>query len=256
MYNTTEITSSEISSDNPIHQRLVKAYIEARQFVDGSVLEIGCGIGRGLQWFLDRCKKYTAIDKNKKLIQQLEQLYPQHLFIAMNIPPMSDIPDESFDTILSFQVIEHIHQDELFMSEIYRILKPGGKVILTTPNIRFSLTRNPWHVREYSAGKFEKLFSKFFEQVEMYGIQGNEKVMQYYERNKESVSKITKYDVLNLQYLLPRQLLQIPYDILNRFNRIQLQKQHDGLTTGITEKDYSLCQEPEKSLDLFYIGKK
>ena len=45
---TTEITSEKISSDNPIHQRLYKAYIESLPFISGDVLELGCGEGRGI----------------------------------------------------------------------------------------------------------------------------------------------------------------------------------------------------------------
>ena len=45
---TTEITSDSIPSDNPIHQRLLKAYVVAQDFVQGNVLEVGCGEGRGI----------------------------------------------------------------------------------------------------------------------------------------------------------------------------------------------------------------
>src|ERR1041384_5570387 len=45
---TTEITSEQITSDNPIHQRLYKAYVVAKDYVKGDVLEVGCGEGRGV----------------------------------------------------------------------------------------------------------------------------------------------------------------------------------------------------------------
>jgi hypothetical protein len=47
-FSTTEITSSSIVSDNPVHQRLFFAYHEAAKLVGGNLLEIGCGVGRGL----------------------------------------------------------------------------------------------------------------------------------------------------------------------------------------------------------------
>ena len=64
--------------------------------------------------------------------------------------PQLDFPENSVDFIVTFQVIEHIQDDEEFIKEIYRVLKAGGKLILTTPNRLMSLSRNPWHVREYS----------------------------------------------------------------------------------------------------------
>jgi hypothetical protein len=45
---TTEITSEQIASDNPIHQRLFKAYVVAKEYIQGDVLEVGCGEGRGI----------------------------------------------------------------------------------------------------------------------------------------------------------------------------------------------------------------
>ena len=46
---TTEIASDQIPSDNPIHQRLLQAYYEAAPFIEGDLLELGCGEGRGVE---------------------------------------------------------------------------------------------------------------------------------------------------------------------------------------------------------------
>lgn len=255
---TTEITSTELASDNPIHQRLILAYEEASKLIEGSILEIGCGVGRGLTYLLGNCEKYTALDKNKKVIEQLQKENPELHFIHQNIPPVDTVPDSSFDFIVSFQVIEHVVKDELFVEEIHRILKPGGKAILTTPNRKKSLTRNPWHVREYTAKEFENLLSKYFDKDKIIakGVKGNERVLNYYEENERSVKKITRFDIFNLQYLLPRQILQIPYEFLNRMNRNNLKKQLNGLVAGITSKDYYISDDPDSSLDLFYIVEK
>ena len=53
------------------------------------------------------------------------------------------------------------------------------------------------------------------------------KVQKYYQKNKESVKKITRFDIFNLQYILPRWMLQIPYDILNRLNRKKLKSDNE-----------------------------
>ena len=60
---TTEITSESIPSDNPIHQRLLKAYVLAQDFVHGEVLEVGCGEGRGIDLIIDKCKSYKTLLK-------------------------------------------------------------------------------------------------------------------------------------------------------------------------------------------------
>ena len=136
------------------------------------------------------------------------------------------------------------------------MLKPGGKLIVTTPNKKMSITRNPWHVREYTVDELKQLLSAYFGKVEALGVFGNEKIKAYYQKNKESVERITRFDIFNLQYRLPRQLLQIPYDILNRMNRKKLLKQNQQLTTGITHEDYYIGQAEDDCFDLFYVATK
>jgi ubiquinone/menaquinone biosynthesis C-methylase UbiE len=255
-FSTTEITSHEIVSDNPVHQRLFFAYYEAATITSGNLLEIGVGVGRGLELLTGACDQYTGIDKNGALLAQLRQAYPQHQFIERHIPPLTGLPDNAYDYVVTFQVIEHIQDDDLFIREIHRVLKPGGQLIVTTPNIKRSLTRNPWHVREYTAEGLAGLLGRYFPRTDKYGVQGNEKVMTYYEQNRQSVEKITRYDIFNLQYRLPRAVLQIPYDILNRLNRKKLMQQATGLVSEITYTDYFLDTEVDTCLDFFYVAKK
>ena len=249
---TTEIASDQIPSDNPIHQRLLQAYYEAEPFIDGDLLELGCGEGRGVEILTDRATSYLGLDKIEEVITNLKEKHPNHQFEASVFPPLK-LPDNSFDTVVSFQVIEHIKDDAAYLSEINRILKPGGKAILSTPNIKMTLSRNPWHEREYTAEELTALSSKYFSKVDMRGIAGSEKVMEYHERNRKSVQKIMKYDVLDLQYKLPASILRLPYDLLNRMNRNKLQKQADDLVLSITRNDYYLADKSETNLDLFCI---
>ena len=161
----------------------------------------------------------------------------------MNVPPLKGIESDSVDFVVTFQVIEHIQDDEKFVKEIFRVLKPGGKLILTTPNILMSLSRNPWHIREYNPSEMKDVLKKSFSNIKMKGVYGNEKVMRYYEKNKKSVENIRKWDILNLEKKLPRWLLQIPYDILNRFNRHKLQDSNEELVDGIKYTDYFIKAE-------------
>ena len=255
-YKTTEITSSEELSDNVLHQRLFYPYVETAKQVSGQLLEIGCGFGRGVETLLPHIDSYTAIDKNKTLIDQLNAAHPEHHFLSKHIPPLSGIADEQFDSVVTFQVIEHIEDDELFLKEIHRVLKPGGKAFITTPNIKWTLTRNPWHVREYKAIELRQLLNRFFSKVEMKAISGDAKIMEYYERNKESVKKITRFDVLNLQYRLPRSLLQVPYELANRLNRKMLLKGNKSLVSDVSVDNYHLEDNPENGFDFFCMVEK
>jgi SAM-dependent methyltransferase len=253
---TTEITSESIVSDNPIHQRLLKAYVIAEDYVSGDVLEVGCGEGRGIDRIMAKASSYTALDKIEPIIESLKKKFPLGKFFSGNIPPFSNSPDNSFDRVFSFQVIEHIEDDQFFLKEIHRVLKPGGTALLTTPNRIKSLSRNPWHIREYSADELTQLAKKYFSSVEMKGITGNDKVLQYYERNKKSVERVTRFDVFDLQHRLPAAVLRVPYELLNRWNRNKLKDDGDDLVRSIRHEDYLVTDNAKEALDLFLIVKK
>jgi ubiquinone/menaquinone biosynthesis C-methylase UbiE len=253
---TTEITSEEIASDNPIHQRLFKAYVVAKDYVQGNLLEVGCGEGRGINLMMERTTSYTAIDKIAPIIEDLQKKYPQGKFMSMNIPPFGGVADNQFDSVVSFQVIEHIGDDRGYLKEIHRVMKPGSVALITTPNRKMSLSRNPWHVREYLADELKNLASTIFSQVEMKGITGNAKVMAYYEENKKSVNRIMKWDILNLQYRLPAFMLRVPYEILNRRNRNKLQSGDETMVMDIHHKDYIVTDDAASALDLLLIVRK
>jgi hypothetical protein len=119
-----------------------------------------------------------------------------------------------------------------------------------------SLTRNPWHIREYLPKELAQLASTVFRKVEVKGITGNEKVMSYYEENKRSVGRFTRWDILKLQYRLPASLLRIPYELLNRWNRNKLQSANNSLVTDITHHDYHAVDDASHALDLFLIAEK
>ena len=250
---TTEITSDKLISDNPIHQRLFKAYIVAKDFVFGNLLEIGCGEGRGVHVLAPLVKHYHGLDKIGEILDRLKDKFPEFTFEQAIIPPLDGLDDNSFDSLVSFQVIEHIQDDKKYLEEIYRVLKPGGMAVISTPNIRFSLTRNPWHIREYTPSQLKTLCDSIFDKVETKGIGGNSKVWDYYAANKQSVKKITRWDMLNLQYRLPAGLLKIPYEILNRVNRNKLHQKQGKSVEEIGHEDYLLVDDPENALDLFYI---
>jgi len=123
-------------------------------------------------------------------------------------------------------------------------------------NRLMSLTRNPWHIREYTWQQLHQKLSECFSKVEVLGIYGNEEINAYYEKNKAAVNEITKYDIFDLQHKLPRQLLQIPYDILNRFNRKKLLNNNNDLVKHVKWEDFTVKKAAETCYDLFAVATK
>lgn len=248
---TAERVSKEVS-DNFVYQRSMLAYVEAAKLVEGRVLEIGTGTGYGVDIIAPNVEHFVTLDKYRS--EELGALPANVEFLEAKVPPLP-FADDSFDCVVSFQVIEHIKRDRAFVEEVRRVLKPGGRFIVSTPNRPMSLTRNPWHIREYNAKQFGELLASF-SKVEARGVAGNERVWVYYEKNRESVNRIMRFDILRMQWWLPRWLLQLPYDVLNRLNRRRLHKQNSALTEAIAMDDYYVTEVDERCFDLFYIAQK
>ena len=249
---TAERVSRTDASDNYVFQRSILAYHYAAGLVSGDVLEIGTGMGYGIDVIAPSATSYTTIDKSCAYDASLPD---NTRFQQMEVPPIG-FADESFDYVISFQVIEHIKRDKDFVKEVSRVLRKGGKFIVSTPNAPMSLTRNPWHIREYTEQQLRDLLAADFSSIEAYGVNGNEKIMQYYEQNRHSVERIMRFDILDLQHRLPRWILQIPYDVMNRLNRRRLLENNNELTRSIKMDDYSIGEISPQSFDLYYIATK
>jgi SAM-dependent methyltransferase len=249
---TAERSSGHDPSEQVIYNRCLYAYKAASETVKGDIIELGSGEGYGIQMLAPLAKRYLAVDKFDTDFSGLANVE----FRKQLLPSLAGIADNSFDFAVTFQVIEHIQDDKTFISEIHRVLKPGGVLMLTTPNRTMSLTRNPWHIREYTAPELAAVVGKSFGKVEVKGVFGSPVVMEYHERNKASVQRITRFDVLKLQYRLPRQLLQIPYDIMNRLNRRKLLEGNTTIVNQVSLSDFFLKDTTEHCFDLFVVATK
>ena len=255
---TAERVSHKDISDNYVSQLSILEYSEAAKLVSGKVLEIGTGSGYGIELIASQATKFITLDKSEpEAISKKQMIQHENVeFIKMKVPPLNNISDNSFDFVITFHVIEHIENDKFFVDEIFRVLKNKGKLIVTTPNKKMSLTRNPWHVREYTVSELENLLLKNFQSVRKLGVFGKKAIMEYYYKNKASVGKISRFDFFNLQYRLPRWLLKIPYDILNRWNRKKILRNNSILVSEISMSDYYLDKANDECFALFYIAKK
>ena len=249
---TAERSSGHDPSEQVIYNRCLFAYKAASEIVKGNIIELGSGEGYGIQLLAPLANHYLAVDKFDTDISGHNNVE----FRKQLMPSLSGLADNSFDFAVTFQVIEHIKDDIAFVNEIYRVLKPGGMLLLSTPNRPMSLTRNPWHIREYTAAELSAVVSKKFQKVEVKGVFGSPVVMEYHDSNKASVQRITRYDILKLQYRLPRQLLQLPYDIMNRLNRRKLMEGNTEIVNKVSLYDFFLKDTTENCFDLFVIATK
>lgn len=252
---TAERADSHTYANNYIYQRHVFAYrsIPKESLQSKTVLEVGCGEGYGMEMLHDSTDLWLAIDKKKPAHIQFQG---RKQFEHCVLPNLSGIPSDHFDTVICFQVIEHIYDDHGLLREMKRVLKPGGTLYLTTPNKKMSLTRNPFHVREYTPVSMQVLIAKHFHRASVEGIYGNDIVMQYYEANKKNVQRILRYDVFNLQHRLPAIFLRGVYSLMNNYNRLMIARKAPDITSGILYTDFQLEALDTDCLDYFVTARK
>jgi SAM-dependent methyltransferase len=83
------------------------------------------------------------------------------------------VPDAAVDLVVSFETIEHVPDAAAVAAEFRRVLRPSGRLVLSTPNRLFRSPerhhQNPFHVREFSGGELIDLLLPRFESVTIYG---------------------------------------------------------------------------------------
>lgn len=100
------------------------------------VLDVGCGYGEYLQLYQKRGFKVTGIDIDKKAIKDVKNA---KYGSVTNLP----FKNRSFDIINCIDVLEHVYDEEKSFSEISRVIKKGGILIMTVPNASFPITYDP-----------------------------------------------------------------------------------------------------------------
>lgn len=102
------------------------------------VVDLGCGSGELLDALGGRFVQRIGLDVSRKRLETMAGGKTDGWeFREADLNGDFPIGDESVDAVLANQVIEHIVDPLRFGEEIYRVLRPGGVAVLTTPNIRY-----------------------------------------------------------------------------------------------------------------------
>lgn len=144
-----------------------------------NLLDAGCGTGWFSKAATERGASVTSMDLGEKLLSKVAQKCNSKMVIGS----ITEMPfaDNTFDYIVCSEVIEHVPQPYLAMQELYRVLKPGGTLVLTTPNkiwyfaiwIANTFKLRPYQGLENWTGWFEmktSLKNIGFEKIKMSGI--------------------------------------------------------------------------------------
>lgn len=149
-------------------------YLAATDLVAGKqVLDIASGEGFG-SWFLSQTAAgVTGVDISAEAVAHAARRYG-HDGLRYLQGDCRDIPmpDASVDVIVSFETLEHISEHDAFMAEIRRVLRPGGFLLISTPDLdgyNASIDEaNAFHKRELSRAEFAAMLRQNFGHVALY----------------------------------------------------------------------------------------
>lgn len=132
-------------------ERRLKMIIEAAgERIHGSILEDGCGVGQYMRAFETLGGKVTGLDYDFERVRDTVQLGLQAINAAGETLPYNC---DTFDLVVSNEVIEHVADDRMTVEEMVRVLKPGGRLVLFCPNIGYPFeTHGIYWQGKYSFG--------------------------------------------------------------------------------------------------------
>ncbi|WP_227936741.1 class I SAM-dependent methyltransferase [Alkalihalobacillus deserti] len=174
------IIPKEMKPTNGMLLEHIARYYFATPYANGRVLDIACGTGYGSVMVAKTCKsdviEIVGVDVAEDSIAYAKKNYyhPKVSFRtgdALNPELVTEIG--VFDTILSFETIEHVPDDQEFMQRLNQLLKPGGTLVLSTPfgQGRSKPSGSPFHYHQLTENEFRSLFISF-EKVEYYYQRG------------------------------------------------------------------------------------
>ena len=118
----------------PIVQKpLILEYVGNGPF--DHVLDAGCGRGMYTQHFLRHARKVTAFDYSLEHVRRVHRRWGADSTLRVLVASATDIPlpDDTFDLVTHIEVIEHIERDDAAIKELYRVTRPNGRLLLSTP---------------------------------------------------------------------------------------------------------------------------
>ncbi|HTC00460.1 MAG TPA: glycosyltransferase [Ferruginibacter sp.] len=192
------IPTKDLMDDEIGYEHLHRYYTITELVKNKAVLDIACGEGYGSVIIAAHATKVVGVDIDEETVKYaIEQYASKYNNVEFQSGSATSIPldDKLFDVVVSFETIEHLSEkdQQLFMLEIKRVLRPDGVLIMSTPNKKiyseqFSHT-NSFHLHEFEKEEFHAFIKQHFVNISFFD-QGYEVVSIISNASAENAGNI------------------------------------------------------------------
>ncbi len=153
-------------------------YRFAAQFAAGQrILDVASGAGFGLQMLRRAQSRPIGLDYDAAALHEIRSLEVNARLVRADATCLP-LASATIDLVVSFETLEHVSDARAMVLEIRRVLKRGGRLVLSTPNRAFGPperhTSNPFHITEFTADELYELLGEAFQDVQLYGQRPND----------------------------------------------------------------------------------
>lgn len=163
-------------------RQLIRSHLQRYKFAlqyvrpDSHVLDCACGSGYGSYLLSSSVAQVTGIDLSPVAIHYCRETFKApNLKFTEGSAEALQVPSNSIDLFCSIETIEHIPNPDRLVKEAKRVLKPGGRFLVSTPNrvnsglVSGERPANPFHLVEWSLKEFDKLLRQEFQRISYFG---------------------------------------------------------------------------------------
>ncbi len=138
------------------------------------VLDVACGEGYGSSFMATVARSVVGVDISDEAIQHALATYTKpNLTFCQGSATALAFADASYDVVVSFETIEHLAEQAEMLSELRRVLRPDGLLVISSPNrpvySEESGEHNEFHVKELDFKEFDKLLKTQFSAIHYFG---------------------------------------------------------------------------------------
>jgi len=216
-------------------------YREVRERMgSGRFLDVGCGLGDESVGFAGDDRELLGVDYDPETAATAVRVHAREGLRAIcSDGSLLALKGDTFDDVCSSHLIEHFTEPEHHVSEVARVLAPGGTAFFITPNEPADF-ENPYHVYLFRAEELRAMLGRHFGKVEVHGLDATPRVKADFDKRREMANKLLKLDPLGLRHKLPRSAFVWLHATGRRVAYRFTNTEQVGGASGITDEEFFL----------------